>query len=88
MDVSVAFRARAMRAEDSLKTGGVDFAFWALTVAALRRHAGSPTFPREASAAAGGRCGAIRRESLRRGGSINLRAVGFEPSGPHMGELP
>ena len=35
-----------MRAEESLKAGGVDFAFWALTVAAWRRHAGSPTFPK------------------------------------------
>ena len=67
MDVSVAFRAHQDRAEESLKAGGVDFALWALTVAALRRHAGSPTIPRcGTSAAAGGRCGATRRDLLLR----------------------
>jgi hypothetical protein len=67
MDISVACRAHQDRAEDSLKAGGVDFAHWALTVAAWRRHAGSPMFPRcGTSAAAEGRCGATCRDLPRR----------------------
>jgi pilus assembly protein Flp/PilA len=83
MDVSVAFRAHQDRAEESLKAGGVDFALWALTVAALRRHAGSPTIPRcGTSAAAEGRCGAARRNCSRRlAPSTTLRAVGHKPNG-------